>query len=142
MSFEQEFIDALVPQEPPLEPDERMQLVDDTRAFIQRCLASAAPHIGLGVWLMRFLLRIWLLVMIGPGSLRGPDKDKFEGAVLRFERLGTSFYSLTRLYRSLVMLSYFEHPLVTRRIGAPDLLMVQKTHRELRAGLVLKESSS
>jgi hypothetical protein len=115
-NFRARLIRCLLPEYPSL-PTEQCDLIaaDIYQSVIQ--LIQLAPwHIRMGEKILRVLLIFWMLLTTS-GSLKTTDISAVNRALSRFQKHSNTLAGIVRLYRSLLILCFYEHPLVTQAIN-------------------------
>lgn len=110
MGFTDRLIATLLPDVPALDPDERAAVARDVAAVVRRFLAAAPFHVRAVTATIGAVLWIWL----GLGGLTG---GKPANLLAAFESLPGPGQVVMRLYRSLALLAFYEHPLVEAGLG-------------------------
>lgn len=129
---------CLAPHGPPLPARSRAGVIDAAAAFVARQIGLAPLHIRLGALLLALVLRLWLK-MLTPGVSDDCDVPlQAARAVALFERLPGPARSAVRLYRSMTVLAYYEHPALVAALEFPDPVARQEEFREKRKARYLE----
>lgn len=128
-------LSAVIPRLAPLDALSQEQVRADCIASACRQLARAPLYVRLPA---AFLALVFALFALGTMAryLSALTDASVERLLERFSRLSASLAVLERVSRSLVLLAYFEHPIVLRALGETDLAARQSEFRSRRAALV------
>jgi hypothetical protein len=111
---------CLAPYGPPLPAGARALVIDAAAAFVARQIGLAPFHVRVGALAFGAALRAWL-ALLAPGATGAFGAPlRAARAVARFERLPGPTRSAVRLYRSMTVLAYYEHPAVAAALDLPD----------------------
>jgi hypothetical protein len=112
-------IRPLLPQWPELDSAAQETVVRQANRFVQSSIALAPAHVRFGVSVASTALWAWILLYRSGANRSGARQRK---AVALFERLPGPAAAVVRLYRSLTVLAFYEHPLVLRamNVGEPE----------------------
>ncbi|HXB54087.1 MAG TPA: hypothetical protein VN461_04840 [Vicinamibacteria bacterium] len=128
-------VETLLPRRPELDRAARARVLSDVTDFVQQALAMAPWHLRIGVNVLTLCLTAWLSIYLGLTRLRAITHDMGERAIELFERMPNPAPGLVRLYRSLAMLAFYDHPIVMALMGIESSEERQTRFRELRRGL-------
>lgn len=99
----------LAPDYPPLTPDQQRHVHASVAESVGGALRRAPWHIRLAAWGLSITLVTWVAIFGG--------QARAERSVARFGALGGVFRDGLKLFRSLVVLAYYEHPTVLHAMG-------------------------
>ena len=124
-------VGTLLPDHPALLPSARAAVLDAAAGFVSGQIGRAPVHVWLGARLIGLALLAWL----GAHGVLGKAAPyrQAETALRRFQALGAPFAGGLRLYRSMALLAFYEHPLVEAALGFEDPTARQARFRALRA---------
>lgn len=126
MAFDAIIVETMLPSWPLLDRQTREAVAKATTAHVKRAIAAAPLHVNLAVGVLSFAIGLLLLVVCF-GAGRGAVRQlKAERLYSFLQRLPGPTAAAVRLYRSMSLLAFYEHPAV-----APLLLTVNS--REARA---------
>jgi hypothetical protein len=124
-------VGTLLPDHPALLASARAAVLDAAAAFVGGQIGRAPAHVRLGVRVLGLALLTWLALH---GVLRAPAPYRQAApALARFQALGAPFAGVLRVYRSMALLAFYEHPLVEAALGFEDPVARQAAFRALRA---------
>ena len=89
----------------------------DTNDFINEQLSSTPFHVRLGLTFIGF---IFLFLILAIKSVRGYKKEKYSDSsiILSVIPLNKYISSFARVYRTLFVLAFYEHPKVKKIINS------------------------
>ncbi len=93
------------------------EVTRDTNNFIKEQLSSTPFHIKLGLSLIGFLF-LCLILAIKLAQKFKKDKDSSGSIILSIISLNKFLSSFARVYRSLTVLAFYEHPIVIKIIDS------------------------
>lgn len=137
--LERRLVACLLPDHPALLPSDRSIVLMAASDFVSDQVTGAPLHIRVGVRALAVLLIVWLAVTGGlwsPASYR-----RTERAVLLAQRLLPPMAAVVRLYRSMALLAFYEHPVVAAALGFDDVAQRQAEFRARRQQLPALEST-
>ena len=123
---------AVIPSWPDLPLTQRQQIRADVTLFLADECAMLPWFIAIPLNIMQnlFMVSAWCSQS---GTAFQVQTDVQQQRFMRhWYRLGAPFQALIRLYRSLVMLAYMEHPLVRIALHLPDQIQHQSAARAKR----------
>ncbi len=112
MAFEALIVDTLLPEWPLLDRETRAAVHSATTAHVAGALRLAPLHVRLGVSALSFAVGAAVLALsigAGRGALR---RLRAERLYALLQRLPGPFAAVVRLYRSVALLAFYEHPAV------------------------------
>ena len=120
MAFVSLIVDTMLPEWPLLDMHSRSVVHNSTTAHVARALRLAPFHIRLGVGALSLVIGFALLLLsLGPG--RGAAwRSRADIFFALLQKLPGPFAAAVRLYRSVTLLAFYEHPMVA------TLLMEQR----------------
>jgi hypothetical protein len=132
---------CLAPYGPPLPAGARAGVIDAVGAFVARQLSLAPFHVRVGTLVLGAALRVWL-ALLAPGAAGAFGAPlRAARAVALFERLPGPARSVVRLYRSMTVLAYYEHPAVVAVLDFLDAGERQKAFRATRKTRLLERAT-
>lgn len=127
---------AALPDWPPLPHSDRRQVTIDVERFV----ASECRLLPWFIAMPMGMLQMAFFVMASLSQHGLPFKRQTQEQQQRFiklwSKLGKPCQALLRLYRSLVMLAYLEHPLIRTALQLPDQQKHQQQKRLERKTLL------
>ena len=132
--IERGLVTCLLPDQPALAPSSRQQVVDTAAGFVSNQVRNAPFHVRFGAWILGTCLYVWLTA-VGAMSSGAPYR-RAELAIARFQRIAPVFAAIVRLYRSMALLAYYEHPIVAAALGFEDAEKRQAEFRVRRARVI------
>ena len=107
-------VEYSIPTASHLPPQIKVQLIDEIYQYLDQAFLLMPWSLAIPLWHVQKLFQLSAFFSCGqPFSHQSqPQREVF---VRRWCQWGRPFEALIRLYRSFVMLSYFEHPLVRDR---------------------------
>ncbi len=112
MAFEALIVDTLLPEWPLLDGETRAAVHLSTTAHVVKALRLAPLHVRLGVGVLSAAIGAAVLVAslgAGRGALRRLRAARLYALL---QRLPGPFSAAVRLYRSVALLAFYEHPAV------------------------------
>jgi hypothetical protein len=133
---------CLAPDEPPLPAGAWAGVVDTAASFVSRQIHLAPLHVRVGAVGLGAVLRLWLALLTpGPtGAFGAPLRAA--RAVALFERLPGPARSVVRLYRSMTVLAYYEHPVVAAALDLPNPAARRDAFRATRRARLAEKPTS
>jgi hypothetical protein len=115
-------IDALLPEWPPLPPEQRLAISAACGAFVSREIALAPAHIRFGIHVLFATFCVYAFFRLGLRPLSAVQREQRSKALraFAFKRV-TAFAALERVLRSMTVLAFFDHPDVVAAIGSEQL---------------------
>lgn len=107
-------IEFALPSQPSLSPDVRNLVILEINDYLDRAFFLMPWSLAIPLWHIQKLFQLSAFIS-GGRCFSAQPKAQREKFVLMWCQLGRPFEALIRLYRSLVLVSYFEHPLVCRK---------------------------
>ena len=107
-------VEYSLPATPHLSDLARIQLYDDIYSYIDQAFFLMPWSLAIPLWHFQKLFELSAFLRYGQ-RFSHQSQVKRDVFVLRWCQCGRPFEGLIRLYRSFVMLLYFEHPLVWDR---------------------------
>jgi hypothetical protein len=133
---------CLAPFGPPLPAGTRAGVIDAATSFVSRQIWLAPLHVRVGALGLGAVLRLWL-ALLAPGVARTFGAPlRAARAVTLFERLPGPARSVVRLYRSMTVLAYYEHPAVAVALDLPDPAARRDAFRTARAARLMERPVS
>jgi hypothetical protein len=115
-------VSGMAPEQPVLTPLQRRHVIDDVTSFVDRSLRVAPVFIRLPAFIGGSFLAAIFLCAIACGKREKTVPERCSAWLALAERYaGMPLKSLTRLYRSLVVLAFFEHDIVLRLLDEATL---------------------
>lgn len=108
-------VEYSVPTAAYLSLTDRVRLTDDIYNYLDRAFLLMPWSLAIPLWHVQKLFQLSAFFSCGQLFSRQSQAQR-EIFVHRWCQWGRPFEALIRLYRSFVMLSYFEHPLVRDRL--------------------------
>lgn len=107
-------IEFTLPSQPSLSPDHRNLIILEINDYLDRAFLLMPWYLAIPLWHIQKLFQLSAFISSGRrfSELPQGQREKF---VLMWCQLGRPFEALIRLYRSLVLVFYFEHALVCRK---------------------------
>ncbi|MDG7000077.1 MAG: hypothetical protein JRN15_13300 [Nitrososphaerota archaeon] len=96
-----------MPSYPTLSDEEARGVLADLETYVRTAIANAPFHFRLGAQVLGGLLRTWLKIATMP----------VDQSLRTFESVAPPLGAIVRLYRSLVVLRFYDHPLVESKLG-------------------------
>ena len=122
MPFIQLIVSSIIPNWPLLERRSRAKIESVVIAHVKSAIALAPFHVRLGVTVLSFFVGVLLLfVSVGAGDQLAAQ-SRAECLYTLLQRLPGPMASVIRLYRSIALLAFYEHPEVAK------LLMITEKH--------------
>jgi hypothetical protein len=134
-------VSCLAPYGPPLPSGIRTEVINSIAGFVIRQINLAPFHVRVGALVLGAGLRLWLALLApgAAGSFGAPVRAAH--AVMLFERLPGPTRSTVRLYRSMTVLAYYEHPAVASALDLPDPVTRREAFRTIRRTRLSQGSS-
>ena len=106
-----------MPDYPSLDEEQSKEVTLDTNDFIKEQLSSTPFHVRLGLTFIGF---IFLCLILAIKSVRSYKKEKHPDSsiILSVIPLNKYLSSFARVYRTLVVLAFYEHPKVIKIIDS------------------------
>lgn len=118
MAFEKIIISTLLPAWPLL-VDEDMNLVtDDVTNYVKASISIAPFHVRVGVYLLSIIIGPVIFVRCWGGRNKASDKYHAAKIYLFLQGFPGPVGAVVRLYRSLGLLAFYEHPIVAPLLNA------------------------
>ena len=133
---------CLAPYGPALPAGARNEVIDSVGAFVTRQINLAPFHVRGGALVLGIALRLWISFLApgAAGSFGAPLRAA--RAVTLFERLPGPARSAVRLYRSMTVLAYYEHPAVASALDLPNPATRRDAFRAIRRAHLSHEKPS
>lgn len=106
-------IEYALPNHPPLPPDIRNLVHNQICDYLDQAFLLMPWSLSIPLWHLQKLFQLTAFITQGRRFSMQSESQR-ENFVLMWCKFGRPFESLIRLYRSLVLVSFFEHPLVYR----------------------------
>ena len=106
-----------MPDYPSLDKELIQEVTIDTNNFIKEQLSSTPFHIRLGLTLIGFLFLCLILAIKSAQSFK-KEKSPDGSIILNVISLNKFLSSFARVYRSLTVLAFYEHPKVIQIIDS------------------------
>jgi hypothetical protein len=119
----------MLPDWPNLDSSVLEAIAGDVTEFVQKSIGLAPAHVRAAVALIS--LAIWTWVSLH-SAVTGRSVERRRKAISIFHRLPGPGRSVLRLYRSLVVLAFYEHPVVRQAMNIEDPGQRQDRFRALR----------
>ena len=133
-------IEALMPEWPALDMSSHRRIHHDVVEFVKTEIVLAPLHVRLGVGvLMGVFFAAAFVLGFGRGFARRPLHWR-QGFLEACSRITPQSRAMIRLFRSLTLLAYFEHPLVLHALCVEDGPDRQARFRALRRDWLASES--
>jgi hypothetical protein len=133
-------IEALLPEWPALDTSSHSRIHNDVVEFVRTEIVLAPLHVRLGVGIFTGVFFAAAFVLgLGRGFARRPLHWR-QGFLEVCGRITPQTRAMIRLFRSLTLLAYFEHPLVLHALGVEDGPDRQARFRALRRDWLASES--
>jgi len=123
---------AVIPDGPALPHTQREQIRADVALFLTEECAMLPWFIALPLNILQKLFMVTAWCSQRGLAFQYQTDDQQQRFIRLWSRFGAPFQALIRLYRSLVMLSYMEHPLVRTALHLPDQTEHQAASRAKR----------
>jgi len=107
-------VEFSIPATPHLSTQARARLIDDIYSYLNQAFLLMPWSLAIPLWHVQKLFQLSAFLSCGHRFSHQSEAQR-EVFVLRWCQRGRPFEALIRLYRSFVMLLYFEHPLVKDR---------------------------
>jgi hypothetical protein len=109
----------MLPEWPPLNAAAQGIVAGEIAGFVRRNLARAPAHVRAGVLVVSIGLVFWQLLRAPLAAMGSPARRR---ALVSCQRIQgqVSVSAVVRLYRSLTVLAFYEHPLVVAAMGTED----------------------
>ncbi len=114
--FRAQLICCLLPSYPPLPLEQRDKIAADVHRSVTQLICLAPWHIRSGEKVLRFLLMAWMMVTVS-GPLKATNICAINQSLSQFQQHSNTLAGVIRLYRSLLTLSFYEHPLVVQELN-------------------------
>jgi hypothetical protein len=135
-------IACLAPYGPPLPAGARAGVIDAAGAFVACQIGLAPLPVRVGALALGAVLRLWL-ALLAPGATGAFGAPmRAARAVALFERLPGPARSVVRLYRSMTVLAYYEHPAVAAALDLPDPAARRDAFRANRQARLMERAAS
>ena len=129
MISERMIIEPLLPQWPELEPTVRKTIAHHAMMFVHKSIALAPAHMRVAVIVVSVVLYAWIFLY---AVVFGRSAARQRKAISLFQRLPGPAPAVVRLYQSLTVLAFYEHPLVRQAMNAEDPIARRDRFRALR----------
>lgn len=123
-------IKIFMPSWPELSDDAYQKILSDVAAFLKIEFTLTPWFIALPMALLQILFST-VLTLSGARS-----QAEQQRVITHWERCGVPFQAFIRLYRSLTLLAYMEHPLIREKLDLPDYQAHQENFRAKRHALL------
>jgi hypothetical protein len=104
-------VDFTLPNQPSLPANTRIRITLEIYDYLDQAFVLMPWSLAIPFWNIQKLFQLIAFVSQGR-SFSAQSQSQRERFVLMWCKFGRPFEALIRLYRSLVLLYYFEHPLV------------------------------
>jgi hypothetical protein len=132
---------AAMPDWPPLQHNERQIIRHAVHHFLQTECAMLPWFIATPMVILQILFLSAARCLHHGQSFSSQTEEQQQSLINRWNQCGAPFQALIRLYRSLVMLAYMEHPLVRSVLKLTDHTTQQTQKRAERQALLQQESA-
>jgi hypothetical protein len=116
----------MLPEWPPLNPAAQGVVAGEIAGFIRRNLALAPAHVRAGVLVVSIGLVFWQLLRAPLAAMGSPARRR---TLVSCQRIHGPVSAVVRLYRSLTVLAFYEHPVVIAAMGTEDPVARQNRFR-------------
>lgn len=130
-----------MPDWPPLPHNERQIVRHAVHHFLQTESAMLPWFIAAPMFILQILFLSAARCLYHGQSFSCQTEEQQQSFMNRWNQCGAPFQALTRLYRSLVMLAYMEHPLVRSALKLTDNTAHQTQKRTERQALLQQETT-
>lgn len=130
--FSAMIVRAMTPDWPLLKADTRDQIAGDVALFVERTILLAPAHVRAGVIGLSLMLGLWLAA----ASMLNRSAARIAWAFSVFQKLPMAGPAVIRVYRSMTVLAFYEHPVVAAAMGVEDAADRQQQFRAARARLI------
>ncbi len=142
MIFAGVLVRSALPDWPALGSETRMRVIADVELFVRNALALAPFHVWLGSLVLSIAAGLFV-TLLSPGlSPAGGSNHRAAALLAVFHRLPGPGGAIVRLYRSLTVLAFYEHPLVVAAMGVEDPSRHHDRFRAERARLLAEKAVS
>lgn len=116
MMFDHVIVRSMIPHWPLLDSFERRRVVADVTAHVSKSVSAAPPHIRMGVSVVSVFIgsTAWLACLGAGGPLIRAERTSSLYEFLK--RLPGPAWPVVRLYRSMTLLAFYDHPLVAAKL--------------------------
>lgn len=129
-------IRGLLPTQPLLAPDVGTEVAVLVADHVRRSLAAAPAHLRIGLRVLTAGLAAWLFLFVAARSPWLGRRAASDRALLLFEAVPRLGPNLMRLYRSLTLLAFYDHPRVAQAMGWENAEARQAHYRAERKRLL------
>lgn len=119
MAFDRLIVETLLPTWPLLDHETWSSVASEATGSVGRAIAIAPYHVRVGVGVLSAAIGVLVTVIsIGAGGplVRAARAERLYGVL---QRLPGPAGSCVRLYRSMSLLAFYEHPAVAGQLMAP-----------------------
>jgi hypothetical protein len=139
--FSAAVVRTMIPEWPPLATSEREQVTREVVQFVRHAFMLAPFHVRLGIGALSAALALWLKLSAPPPPASAAPSHRAALALDRFVRWSGSGAAIVRLYRSLSVLAFYEHPLVLAAMESEQPADRQQVFRAVRVETAASEGS-
>jgi len=106
-----------MPDYPSLNEEHFKEVMLDTNDFIKEQLSSTPFHVNLGLTFIGFIF-LCLILTIKSVQIFKKEKHSDGSIILSIIALNKYLSSFARVYRTLIVLAFYEHPVVSRIVNS------------------------
>ncbi|MBI3992946.1 MAG: hypothetical protein HY342_06710 [Candidatus Lambdaproteobacteria bacterium] len=133
MRLSRDLVASLLPIYPELEPEARAEVQQSVQEFMAAELTLAPWHLRSGLFVLGLACALHCRLCLLGRPLGAVPPERRAAVLARWERLaGNLGRSFLRAVRGMVVLAFYDHPLVLARLGAPDPARRQAERRAYR----------